>query len=81
MGLNEGILATKLGFGPQGWDIGLEARGRGEGVEKGKEGDFGSRFEPLELQWKHDIKVLKRPAVFIFYIGLLLKRISILDKI
>ena len=37
MGLEGEIWASRLGFGPQGWDMGLEARGRGGAEEKKEE--------------------------------------------
>ena len=37
MGLEAGIWASRLGFGPQGWVLGLEARGD---IEDGEEGEI-----------------------------------------
>ena len=37
MGLKTGIWASRLGYGPQGWDMGLEVGGRGSTKKEVKE--------------------------------------------
>ena len=41
MGLEVRIWASRLGFGPQGWDMGLEAEIWGEGGHVEEEGEGG----------------------------------------
>ena len=50
LGLKTGIWASRLGYGPPGWDMGLEAGGRGEGCGGGEGGGGG---ENSPYVWKH----------------------------